>query len=115
MKFSAITLVTVIALCVFSTSSYSQSAKIEVPTNDTTKSITAKVKGIGCAVDLEMISTNVEKLNGVSECEATKMGPTTTFTILFNPALVSEEEIHKAIENTGSCEDPNEHPYKVKK
>ncbi len=82
--------------------------------NDTTKTVTLKVKGISCSMDLKMISANVEKLKGVSSCKAGKMGTTSSFEVKFNPALVTEKEIHIAIENTGSCENPDERPYKIK-
>lgn len=81
---------------------------------DTTKTITIKVKGINCSMDLQMISANVEKLKGVNSCKAGKMGTTSSFEVKYNPALVTEKEIHTAIENTGSCENPDERPYKIK-
>ena len=81
---------------------------------DTIKTASIKVKGITCSMDLKMISANVEKLKGVSSCKAGKQGTTTTFEVKFNPALVTEKEIYTAIEGTGSCENPDERPYKVK-
>lgn len=66
-------------------------------------------------MDVKTISGNVEKLQGVSSCKAGKTGPTSSFEIKYNPASVTESDIHFAIENTGGCEDPNEKPYKVKK
>lgn len=83
-------------------------------TTDSLKTATVKVKGITCSMDLKMISANVEKLNGVSSCKSGKQGTTTTFEVKYNPALVTEKEIFAAIETTGSCENPNERPYKVK-
>ena len=76
--------------------------------------MTIKVKGITCSTDYKMIQTNVEKLNGVSKFEVGKQGATSTFIINYNPELVSEEKIYAAIEGTGSCENHNERPYKVK-
>ena len=73
-----------------------------------------KVKGITCSKDLTMISDNVKKLNGVSSCEVVKKGTTSKFRIKFDPRLITEKEIHTAIEGTGSCKNPNERPYKVK-
>jgi copper chaperone CopZ len=75
---------------------------------------TVKVKGITCAKDLAMISDNVEKLKGVDSCEVVKQGATSKFSVKFDPSLLKEEDIHAAIERTGSCENPNERPYKVK-
>lgn len=83
-------------------------------TTDSLKTATVKVKGITCSMDLKMISANVEKLNGVSSCKSGKQGTTTTFEVKYNPALVTEKEVFAAIESTGSCENPNERPYKVK-
>ena len=75
---------------------------------------TVKVKGITCAMDLKMIAANVEKVAGVRSCEPGNAGATTSFVIMYDPALVTEKDIYLAIENTGSCEAPDERPYKVK-
>lgn len=82
---------------------------------DSTKTIAVKVKGINCSKDLKMISANVEKLNGIYSCEAQKMGPTSTFEVKYNPAIVTKDDIYAIIEDTGSCENPDEKPYKIKK
>lgn len=81
---------------------------------DSTKTATIKVKGITCSMDLKMIVANVEKLKGVSSCKAGKMGTTSSFEVKFDPTLITEKEINTAIENTGSCENPDERPYKIK-
>lgn len=91
---------------------YSQTSS--PPTADSVKTLTVKVKGITCAMDLKMIAANVEKKQGVSSCKPGKQGTTTTFEIQYNPAVVTEKEIFAAIENTGSCENPDARPYKVK-
>jgi L,D-peptidoglycan transpeptidase YkuD (ErfK/YbiS/YcfS/YnhG family) len=75
---------------------------------------TVKIKGITCSMDLKMISANVESLQGVTKCNVGKQGTSTTFEITYNPAFVKETEIYTAIENTGSCDNPDERPYKVK-
>lgn len=81
---------------------------------DSTKTVTIKVKGISCSMDLKMIVANVEKLKGVSSCKSGKMGTTSSLEVKFNPALITEKEIHTAIENTSGCENPDERPYKIK-
>ena len=81
---------------------------------DSSKTVTIKVKGITCSMDLKMIAANVEKLKGVSSCKSGKMGTTSSFEVKFNPILVTEKEINKVIENTGSCENPEEKIYKIK-
>ncbi len=114
MKFSNLFVLAFIFMLASTTVSSAQTTMEEVQVADTTKIITAKVKGITCSSDLKTISGNVEKLKGVSTCKAGKTGATSTFEIEFNPALVTEEEIHAAIQNTGGCKNPNDRPYKVK-
>lgn len=82
---------------------------------DSLKTIVVKVKGITCATDTKMIATNVEKRPGVSSCIVKKQGPTTHFEVQYTPALVEEQDIYDTIENTGSCDHPDERPYKVKR
>lgn len=81
---------------------------------DGIKTATIKVKGITCSMDVKMISANVEKINGVNSCKAGKQGPMTSFEVKYNPALVTEKDIYAAIEKTGSCENPDDRPYKIK-
>jgi copper chaperone CopZ len=88
------------------------SSNLQAQSNDTT--ITVKVKGITCSSDLKTIKTNIEKLEGVSECNIGKPGATSKFKIQFNPQLLTEKAIYKAIEGTGGCENPEDRPYKVK-
>lgn len=82
---------------------------------DSLKTLNINVKGITCSTDLKMIAANVEKLNGVNSCNAGKQGTTTAFKVVFNPAVVTEKDIFNTIENTGSCENPDERPYKIKR
>lgn len=81
---------------------------------DSVVTATVKVKGITCSSDLKMISTSVEKLQGVISCKAGKHGTTTSFLIKYNPAVIAPKEIFTAIENTGGCENPDERPYRIK-
>lgn len=99
----------VIIFTAFGNAAIAQSAKAP---SDTI--ITIKVKGVTCSADLKTLSGNVMELKGVSNCQPGKVGPTSTFKISYNTALVSTKEIFQAIENTGGCHDPNEKPYKVK-
>lgn len=107
-------------LLVFTILSTSTSIAFSQSTDTTQRSATSissmiAVKGITCSKDLTMISDSIEKLKGVNSCEITKKGATSKFKVRFNPALVSEKEIHGAIESTGSCDNPSERPYEVKK
>ena len=82
-------------------------------TADTT--ITVKVKGITCSSDHNLIKANVEKLDGVSTFEVTKQGTTSAYKIIYDPKKTTKQKIIVAIEGTGSCENSEERPYKVKK
>lgn len=102
----------IIAVLVFTVISNTSFAYAIKPATDST--ITIKVKGVTCSNDLKTLSDNVKELKGVSNCIPGKAGPTSVFKVTYNPALVSNKEIYKVIENTGGCSDPNEKPYKVK-
>lgn len=103
----------IIAIIIFTAVSNKAQATDVSSLSDST--ITIKVKGVTCSNDLKTLSANVKELKGVANCKPGKMGPTSVFTITFNPALVTTQQIYKAIEDTGGCSDPNERPYKVKK
>lgn len=96
-----------------SNNAFSQTVNTNQPGN-TNKALTVKVKGITCSNDLKLIAINVKKLKGVNSCKTVKKGTTSTFDVAYNPALVTEKQIYTAIENTGSCDNPNERPFKVK-
>lgn len=113
MKFIISFIFAIIVLMATANSTYSQTTTSNQGT-DSLNTTTVKVKGITCSMDLKMISANVEAVKGVSSCIAGKQGTTTTFEIKYHPALVTEKEIFAVIENTGSCENPNERPYKIK-
>ena len=102
----------IIAVLIFTAIGNKSLALNKKPLTDST--ITIKVKGVTCSNDLKTLADNVKELKGVSDCKPGKMGPTSVFKITYNPALVSTNDIFKAIENTGGCSDPNERPYKVK-
>jgi copper chaperone CopZ len=80
---------------------------------DTT--ITLKVKGLTCSNDLKTIATNVKEIKGVTACKPGKLGPTSSYKITFNPAVVNRNDLVAVIENTPGCGDGDEKPYKVKK
>ncbi len=80
----------------------------------TPKTIKVKVKGVGCARDLQAISTSVAKVDGVSICETLKKGATTTFSVTYNPSIATEKAIYSAVEDTPGCSNQTARPYKVK-
>jgi copper chaperone CopZ len=114
MKIFKILVLTIVALACTSVISFAQTADAAPKAKEKIKTMTVKVKGVGCEQDIKTISGNVEKLEGVTSCLITKKGATTTFKVKMNPSLVTEEAIHTAIENTAGCSNPNDRPYKVK-
>jgi copper chaperone CopZ len=87
-------------------------AQTATQTKDTT--ITIKVKGLTCSNDLKTIATNVKEVKGVKACKPGKLGPTSTYKITFNPAIVKRNDLVVVIENTPGCGDGADKPYKVK-
>ena len=90
-----------------------ETASTETTSIETTTT-TVKVKGVGCATDIKMIQTNVEKLDGVQKCTVVKKGAITSFDVEYIAGKVEEKDIHAAVEGTAGCENPNDRPYKVK-
>jgi copper chaperone CopZ len=99
------------------TAQYSKAYNISeqaAQTSDSIQTVVLKVKGITCSTDLKMICSSIDKLNGALSCKVLKQGPTTTFEVTYNTKKLAENEIKSAIENTASCEYPDERPYKIK-
>lgn len=110
-----------IALAIIFTTSLSASAQTtkEQPTTaaQTQKwqTIKLKVSGITCSGDIKDIEKVVSKMNGVASCKKVgKTASTSAFEVSFDPTVVSEKDIRKAVEDTPSCDNPNEKTYKVK-
>lgn len=101
---------------IFATSNLASAQAIVGATTTETTNITTsiKVNGVGCSSDIKSISKNISAIEGVTECELGKKGATTVFNVSFDSAVVTEEEIHAAIEGTPGCKNPNDRPYKVK-
>ncbi len=77
--------------------------------------IKLKVSGVTCGHDLKTLSERVKAKDGVYNCETVgKRGVKTSFSIEYNPAVITEKEIRDTFESTPGCTDPNELPYKVK-
>lgn len=113
MKFLKVIIVAFVALFATTNVAYSQTTSTD-QTTENLKTLSVKVKGVGCSTDCKTICSNVEKLKGVSSSTTVKKGATTTFEVKYDATLVTEEQIHAAIENTGGCTNPNTRPYKVK-
>lgn len=114
MKIFKIAVLTIFTIACTSIIGFAQTAEKVVASADNAKTITVKVKGVGCEQDIKTIAANVAKLEGVISCVSPKKGATTTFTVKMNPALVTEKAINEAIEGTAGCSNPNDRPYKVK-
>lgn len=108
----------VVCITVVITFTFSASAKAQDTTSkmtDTVKTITIHVNGITCGGDMPIINKNVIKVKGVISCEVVgKPGATTTFKVEYNPNLITVKEIVKAVENSPSCDYPDQRPYRVK-
>ena len=105
----------VIAVLAFAANNTISAQTVSTTDQTTTiKTSSIKVKGVGCSADVKSISTNVQALKGVRNCEIGKKGAVSTFVVTFDTAVVSEKEIYTAIESTGGCKNPNDRPYKVK-
>lgn len=84
-------------------------------TAQTLQTIKLKVSGITCSGDCKDIQKVVSKMNGVISCKQIgKPTATSVFEVIFNPTVVTEKEIRKAVEDTPGCDNPDEKPYKVK-
>jgi copper chaperone CopZ len=102
------------ALTLSANFAFSQATTSTEQVADNLESVTIKVKGVGCSSDVKSIAGNIAKLDGVDSCTEGKMGKTTSFIIKYDPAVVTEKEIHAAIEGTAGCQNPDDRPYKVK-
>ena len=104
---------TLLLIVAFSTNIKAQTA--DTSNADTVKTVT-KVKGITCSSDLPIITKNVKEVKGITTFESvSKPGPTTSFKVVYNPSIVSYEDLVKAVEGSPSCDFPDQKPYKVKK
>ncbi|MDP2175259.1 MAG: heavy metal-associated domain-containing protein [Bacteroidota bacterium] len=74
------------------------------------QTVTYTVTDMGCSTDQKILETALYRKKGIKKVaiQADKI------TITFNPQKISNEEIIKVIENTGTCEDPNDKIHKVK-
>lgn len=101
-----------------STSACAQTTKDDAKTvaqTQTLQTIKLKVGGVSCSGDIKDIQKVVAKMEGVASIKQVgKMSPTSVFEVSFNPAVVSEKEIRKVVEDTPGCDNPKEKPYKVK-
>lgn len=112
---------TTMMMCLIMLSSLSLSGQVTTTQKNGSKSTeiktaNIKVKGITCEGDLAIINNNVQKQKGVISCTSVgKAAPVSTFKITFKPAIIGIDSIYKVVENSPSCDFPDQKPYKVKK
>lgn len=114
--FSILTLVFAFT-CIFALSSAAQTSteQSKPVENSAVQKIKLKVSGITCSGDCKDLEKVVSKMNGVTSAKmVSKPAATSVFEVSFNPSVVTEKEIRKAVEGTPGCENPNDRPYKVK-
>lgn len=113
MKHSKLIILAFTVLIATTELSFSQTTSINQTVDSLTTAI-IKVKGVTCPTDLNMISTAVDKVQGVRSCEVKKQGAVTTLEVKYDLRWVTKKNIVAAIENTASCENKDERPYKVR-
>jgi len=105
-----------ILLVAFSTFASAQNTIVKTKDTIANRTTTFDVKGITCQSDLSLITDKVKTLDGIVTVETFgKVGPTSSFKIVYDPSVVSREELVKTIEDSPSCDFPDQKPYKVKK
>lgn len=83
---------------------------------DTVTTIEVKIKGVTCANDLNIIGNNLQELDGIVSSELIgKAKPTSKMEVTYNPTLVVVDSIYARIEDSPSCDFPDQKPYKVKR
>ena len=106
-----------ILISVASTRTFAQnSPETAQPASQNLQTIKIKVTGITCKGDCKDIQESIGQLKGITATKQIgKPAATSIFEITFNPALVTEKQIQKSVEDTPGCDDPENRPYKVKK
>lgn len=83
---------------------------------DTITTIEVKIKGVTCANDLNIIGNNLQALDGfITSSLVGEAKPTSKLAITYNPTLVPIDSIYARIEDSPSCDFPDQKPYKVKR
>lgn len=74
------------------------------------KTLVLSATDMGCKTDCKLVETALYRKKGVKSVKIEGE----TITIVYNPKKVKPEELQAAVENTGTCEDPNAKVHKVK-
>lgn len=96
----------IISICIF----FANQAKASNSNDTAVKTETFTVTEMGCATDSKMVEKALYRKKGVKKVQ---LGDG-EITIKYNSTLVKREDLIQAIENTGTCEDPNAKVHKVK-
>lgn len=107
----------IVSIAMFSSPASAQSTEPQPQaTVQNLQTIKLKVSGITCSGDCKDIQKVLADMKGVhSSKHVGKPTATTVFQVTFNPGVVTEQELRKAVEDTPGCESPDDRPYKVKK
>jgi copper chaperone CopZ len=103
---TTMTWVVILATCFANTSPLLSQTKKTVKSQTVTYTVTE----MGCNTDQKILETALYRTKGVKKVTIQDEKVIVTF----NPQKVSSDEIIKVIENTGTCEDPNDKIHKVK-
>lgn len=103
--------------CFTSFSTAAQTTDVSTTSNNQNlQTIKLKVSGITCSGDCRDIEKVLAETKGVQHSKHLgKPTATTSFQVTFDPAVVTEKELRKIVEDTPGCESPDDRPYKVKK
>ena len=105
------TAIIAIVAILFSTATFGQEAK----TNGA-KTAVIKVSNLHCNNDMPTIKKQLLNQDGVEEVTFTAISnESSTFTVIYQSAATSQDQIEKTIESTPGCDDQSEKPYRVKK
>lgn len=108
----------VVACTISVTATFAQTSNVnntETTQQQEKETVVLKVSGVTCGHDLKTLSERLKAVDGVYNCETVgKRGVKTSFSVEYNPGVITEKDIRSAFESTPGCTDPNELPYKVK-
>jgi copper chaperone CopZ len=82
----------------------------QTPQANSTQTVLFTVTEMGCSNDQKILETALYRKKGVKKVKIEGEA----VTITYNPSKITVEALKLAIENTGTCEDPNDKIHKVK-
>jgi copper chaperone CopZ len=89
---------------------FTPSLVAQTPQNNDPQTVQFTVTQMGCSNDQKILETALYRKKGVKK--VTIEGESVTVT--YNPSKITVDALKSVIENTGTCEDPNDKIHKVK-